>query len=679
MKLIKLRVVNLLGISGEVDLDLSRPVTLIQGQNGAGKSSLRDAVQWVLTGRCRGTDGAGRGAVALIHSGQESGAVALVFRTPDGLDHQVVRRQRGTTQDLTLSMPDGTMLSGRPAQDRLEAIIRTSPEVMEICLDPLHFLELDSRTQGSLMAGAIGLRLARPELTEHCAAYGLSGDATQALESQLGLLPGYSDGRAVVGPEQLQAVYQAVYSRRTELKKERDAAKQALASVPTGNTIDPIDLEGLRATLEGGIQTEGKKREKLGALRQQQVEWARMAGRKQELEAQSSRLEARAKEAQGQLSLGVPTVAEHERELERLKGERNALEGQHLEARRKADEATAAARTSWEAITKAKEGDASCPAHITDDPCPLLAAKVSEQKKRVPEMSKAATKLDTEASKARQAAISAEERLNQAIETFARAEADLTKARESAARSQGEGAAQWDAVQAELDKLSEYLVPENNPSAQIVREDQELHEITQRRAALEARIRELEKVNESAGERKRLTARLEEKQGQVDVAEELCKALDPKALPARILQSKIGPFESGINQVLGEMTSGQYRIAIEAGGSGGVALLIHRTGSEIPLGIALLSRSERLRVGSALAVSFALVTPFRVVAIDEVDLLTGDNRYSLFQSLSSLSECLETALLLSSAEAPQGFSDDSLGMVWVEKGEAQLLDAVVVA
>lgn len=49
MKLTKITASNFLGIRS-VDVDLSTPVTLFAGANGAGKSSLQEAVRMALIG-----------------------------------------------------------------------------------------------------------------------------------------------------------------------------------------------------------------------------------------------------------------------------------------------------------------------------------------------------------------------------------------------------------------------------------------------------------------------------------------------------------------------------------------------------------------------------------------------------------------------------------------------------
>lgn len=57
--------------------DFDQPRTLLLGKNGAGKSTIVDAIAWALTGRCRGVDGRGQGQKELIRAGADSMSVEL--------------------------------------------------------------------------------------------------------------------------------------------------------------------------------------------------------------------------------------------------------------------------------------------------------------------------------------------------------------------------------------------------------------------------------------------------------------------------------------------------------------------------------------------------------------------------------------------------------------------------
>ena len=54
-----------------IEIPTDAPRVLLSGINGVGKSAIRDAIRWTLTGRCSVTDGKGAGADRLIPTGQK--------------------------------------------------------------------------------------------------------------------------------------------------------------------------------------------------------------------------------------------------------------------------------------------------------------------------------------------------------------------------------------------------------------------------------------------------------------------------------------------------------------------------------------------------------------------------------------------------------------------------------
>lgn len=99
----------------------------LTGVNGAGKSSILDAITWALWGRARG-----KRDDDLVHLGQNDMAVTLDF-LHEGVVYRVLRRRakgKTSTGDLTLSaqQPEGHFLvmeSGlRNAQPRINALLR---------------------------------------------------------------------------------------------------------------------------------------------------------------------------------------------------------------------------------------------------------------------------------------------------------------------------------------------------------------------------------------------------------------------------------------------------------------------------------------------------------------------------------------------------------------------------
>lgn len=102
----------------------------LTGQNGAGKSSLLDAITWALWGRARArTEG------ELVHLGQQEMYVQLDFEQ-EGIIYRVVRRRRGGKKgtgslDIFVVKPDSSLVtlnepSLQATQNKIDRLLRLS-------------------------------------------------------------------------------------------------------------------------------------------------------------------------------------------------------------------------------------------------------------------------------------------------------------------------------------------------------------------------------------------------------------------------------------------------------------------------------------------------------------------------------------------------------------------------
>ncbi len=98
---IRLQLTNFLSYHEHVDVDFTHlHLACISGQNGAGKSSLLDAMTWALFGKARRTDD------AIIFSGADMAEVILDFEY-EGQVYRIQRRKSRTktgTLDLFLQL-----------------------------------------------------------------------------------------------------------------------------------------------------------------------------------------------------------------------------------------------------------------------------------------------------------------------------------------------------------------------------------------------------------------------------------------------------------------------------------------------------------------------------------------------------------------------------------------------
>lgn len=192
-------------------LDFDPHLTLIYGPNASGKSSVVDALLYVLTGLCRGTDRRGAGLEHVISEGGEGLKVTATISPADRRDRPmtVVRGVKGRTSTLLL---DGALGPIAAQQAELCERLGASEAVLETLCQSRAFLKL-----GHADAKALLLQVLRVSVTV--------------------------DGTTYTLP-QLEAAYQQAFD-------ERRAAKSVLSSlvVPPAPTEAAPDLAVLEAAL----------------------------------------------------------------------------------------------------------------------------------------------------------------------------------------------------------------------------------------------------------------------------------------------------------------------------------------------------------------------------------------------------------------------------------------------
>src|SRR5579863_1108816 len=82
----------------ETVLDFDR-FNFVRGPNASGKSSIQMALEYLFTGRCAMTDASGRGAEALIRSGEKEFGVAATLEGGETIS----RRRTARSQIVEIS------------------------------------------------------------------------------------------------------------------------------------------------------------------------------------------------------------------------------------------------------------------------------------------------------------------------------------------------------------------------------------------------------------------------------------------------------------------------------------------------------------------------------------------------------------------------------------------------
>lgn len=142
MKLTRLQIKNFVGIE-KADIDFDSPATLIIGANNQGKSSVRDAIEFAFTGKCRaGTKW--KDAKELCR-GEGRMGVKLAYQ--DGDEPATAMRTSSTASNGADERP-----------------------VLRYCLKPIEFIRLDPRQRAKILAEVCGggaAKLAKAAIQKH--------------------------------------------------------------------------------------------------------------------------------------------------------------------------------------------------------------------------------------------------------------------------------------------------------------------------------------------------------------------------------------------------------------------------------------------------------------------------------------------------------------------------------
>ncbi len=203
--------------SQNLTLDTAAPRVYICGLNGAGKSSIRDAIRWTLRGVCSGTDAKGLGWEHLAPEGTTIVASGLNI-----IGVGAVERSRKAGAH-TLQIED------RPneisaVQTAIYQLLGVSPEVIDAVLETEYFLRLHHADAKAMVLGLLNVKIP-------------------------------IEGREMT-LDQVEAAYKAVFSDRTVAKAKLKAHSVPLFKVPAEGEYPPVadirgKLEGLRDELKG--------------------------------------------------------------------------------------------------------------------------------------------------------------------------------------------------------------------------------------------------------------------------------------------------------------------------------------------------------------------------------------------------------------------------------------------
>jgi len=298
----------------ETVLELDR-FNFIRGPNGCGKSSIQLALEYLFTGRCALTDAAGRGAEALIRSGEKELEVSAVLESGE----TICRRRTPRSQIVEIN-------GKRVPIDAAETFLTKqfgSPDVLSAVLNADRFVEMPEAEQQKFLAQLVEAgKIDIPK--EIC-------DALRAINEEPPKLASVVD---------VEAAHKHFYALRTEASR----ALKALGQMEKPNV--PSDLPSVQEV-----------RNKLEDLRQQKE---RLIARKAETDTCWQNIQARLKQVQAEIEEAASEILSPNQEQELLQLE---SQGSHTDKlQQELTELIAEQRTVERALATAQGLKDTCPA-----------------------------------------------------------------------------------------------------------------------------------------------------------------------------------------------------------------------------------------------------------------------------------------------------------------------------
>jgi DNA repair exonuclease SbcCD ATPase subunit len=624
-------------------ITFGKPVTIAVGPNASGKTSIKDAVEWLLTGACRSTDAGGRGYESLIMTGEQTMAVsaqiggekACRFANAKGVEFSVEGWQGGRKTleaEFYKKISDGKGLT----KGQIHALMNST-----------YFFTLSAAEQKDMLFAALGLDFGKAELPEMVGGVAMRpGAFPMALADILQPIPEVKRGAKL-----LAAVYDAGFAERRE-------AKRTLKTL-TDQADDRPDAE-----LPAGIETSdlGAAQEQLLALRAKRDELLRKRDAIRDVHAdrlslasEIKALEERHAELEGQIA--DPTKMVKALKVPDLTDEKTRIEAKREEVTKVGTElvicnSEIGRLTNIVTQLEANAGHCVLASNIT---CP----HTGKGTKIFAALHEAL--VDAQTSKGTLEAAKAV-----ALKGLAAMTDDLT-AQESGLRQRTGLESKITAITATRDEVANQIEAKAHKLGQMLKAEKPVPDalvaeieglegrIVKGEALVDALIRR-EEVEKHIKARK---AQIGSAEARVAVLETMVQVFGPEGIVVSMLAERrdalLGPMVAAVKS----LTAGEYELSF----ADDLSVRVKHGVKDLP--VESLSSSERLRIGIGVQVGLARALSFPLVVIDNADMLDPDNKELFAKGLMALAAEGLQVIVLATAEKPED-ADGSASVQYVE-------------
>ncbi len=620
-------------------------INIFVGPGGAGKSSIKAAIEYLLTGRCQWTDRAGKEAEELIRDGAKKSSIKAEMN-PFG----TVTRYIPNALEIRAINGSLTVL-----QEEICKRLKADKDVISAMINTDKFITMTPDEQKKMLFALMGFKFNRDSvrvaLSEYLAKTGQKDMTKQVLAEFDRLYPKDLSG----GSEVLDTLYKMFYEERTAANKALKTAKTFLEIEHNSRLPEGVTVHDKEEVIKQLLTLKDRKNELL-------VQIGQANNANQQRDALVKRIETNKQElsvAENQMNgLPQPEDIDYQGMIDdinkKLQKARKALE----DANSKYVEANGAVNELAKAMSAIYESGENCPLAPEHVKCSMT----KEQKDKIlDDMDGQLAKLKTNRSKAEKAVKDAAGKVQELEKELAEA----THKAQEAARITAEAIRLENLVNDLAKRIAEdeamlQQLPEPVDTAALQALDQR---IPKGEALLQAIIAEESALQEREKHAEKL-AQLEDRVGALNI---LVKAFDSKGIKAEKLAGVVDKLQARANERLLMLTCGQYQVSFDT--SEDFKIVVTKTGTG-PRKINKLSKSEEKRVGIILQDVLNQLTGLRFLVIDDANDLDAKAKAALVQTLLQIKDDYDTILVFSTLgeTAPRNPGIPGLAMFEVNDG-----------
>ena len=592
-----------------LDLKFDKPINFIFGPNASGKSTIAEAMEMALTGRCNGFNPNWRDRAALVRHGADAFKIGLDI---DG--------------DNVIHRPE--LKDCLPRPDAIAKKLEVSREVLAALFDTGHFFSLHPDEKKRVIFDLLDLKVTKANIKRKLKAW---------LKEHPGLIEKYrvdpdEDLLSFIGttPDSLESAYSQAFDERRLVKRELKAMGPTVPACRSGRDI-PIEIPDGIAPEEIKSRIDQNQRE-LSSLHE------RLGQRKGILSFEKRRIEAEIEKVSSTLGelksdvKGFKTRAEKTR-LSRLEKKKDQAI-QEIESRTRELESC---REEINRLRVEREAEDKLIARLQQfsGACPLfeqpIECKTDEVLSAISEFLNGERSLNGQVETLAQKAAEIQNLIETREHDLSTIQEDISALREKLFRYDDnlERIKELEKKKAEMEKrLSECTQDDSEGLRDRIRQVEE--ELEKDRALL-LTIQDNEK-------RKALTHKL-------NALEVLVQAFSPKGIMADLLSKAVRSLNESLAQTMKKLTSGKYSLEMNVNDDVDIHLIDHHNGTRT--NVRLASSSERFRAGIVIQSGLSGLTGLRFMLIDGLDILDQENKGFFFRFIQEVKKDFDNIFVFS--------------------------------